>query len=215
MTLDVVVEAVPKRAFASVLRWPGWSRGGKTEAEALDRLLAYAPRYASVVGNQAGRFAPPKTVSGLRVVERLPGNASTEFGAFGCEPSQDAAALSSRELTRRVAILRAAWTTFDQVVATTHTALRTGPRGGGRDLEKIRAHVEEAEAAYLRRLGGDRVQGTAARRDAFEETLHARNRGELAEVGPRGGARWTAAYAIRVAAWHVLDHVWEIEDRRT
>lgn len=215
MSLEVAVEAVAKRAFASVLRWPGWSRGAKSEDEALERLLAYAPRYASVVGSAGGQFRAPKTASGLQVVERLPGNASTEFGACGCVPAADEPPLTGRELARRTAILRAAWSAFDQGVQDTHTPLRTGPRGGGRDLAKIRAHVDDAEAAYLRKLGGVTVRGTAERRAAFEEALPARNRGEVPDVGPRGSARWSAAYAIRVATWHVLDHLWEIEDRRT
>ena len=25
--------------------------------------------------------------------------------------------------------------------------------------------------------------------------------------------KWTARYFLRRAAWHVLDHVWEIEDK--
>ena len=35
----------------------------------------------------------------------------------------------------------------------------------------------------------------------------------IPEKGPRGGARWSARYFVRRAAWHVLDHAWEIEDR--
>ena len=37
--------------------------------------------------------------------------------------------------------------------------------------------------------------------------------GEVASHGPRGGVRWSARYFVRRAAWHALDHVWEIEDR--
>ena len=37
--------------------------------------------------------------------------------------------------------------------------------------------------------------------------------GELPLKGPRGGRRWPARYFVRRAAWHVLDHAWEIEDR--
>ena len=37
--------------------------------------------------------------------------------------------------------------------------------------------------------------------------------GEIPAVGPRGGRRWSARYFVRRAAWHVLDHAWEIEDR--
>ena len=37
--------------------------------------------------------------------------------------------------------------------------------------------------------------------------------GEIAEYGPRGGKRWSPRYFVRREAWHVLDHIWEIEDR--
>jgi hypothetical protein len=47
------------------------------------------------------------------------------------------------------------------------------------------------------------------------ETLRAAAHGEIAERGPRGGLRWTPRYFVRRAAWHVLDHAWEIEDRLT
>jgi hypothetical protein len=26
---------------------------------------------------------------------------------------------------------------------------------------------------------------------------------------------WNASYAVRRMAWHVVDHIWEIEDRRS
>ncbi|HEX5839952.1 MAG TPA: hypothetical protein VFY26_19100 [Anaerolineales bacterium] len=50
-------------------------------------------------------------------------------------------------------------------------------------------------------------------RPAILETLAASAHGEIDEVGPRGGKRWVARYFVRREAWHVLDHVWEIEDR--
>jgi hypothetical protein len=31
---------------------------------------------------------------------------------------------------------------------------------------------------------------------------------------PLAPGGWTASYAIRRIAWHVTDHIWEIEDRR-
>jgi len=43
--------------------------------------------------------------------------------------------------------------------------------------------------------------------------LVARARGELPDFGPRGGSRWSPRFAVRYAAWHTLDHAWEIEDR--
>lgn len=50
-------------------------------------------------------------------------------------------------------------------------------------------------------------------RRTFEQMLLARHRGELPDNGPRGGQRWSSPFAIRRAAWHALDHAWEIEDR--
>ena len=47
----------------------------------------------------------------------------------------------------------------------------------------------------------------------FVQRSGQRARGELPDVGPRGGKRWPAPYAIRRSAWHALDHAWEIEDR--
>ena len=37
--------------------------------------------------------------------------------------------------------------------------------------------------------------------------------GEMPERGPRGGVLWKPRYFVRRAAWHALDHAWEIEDR--
>ena len=35
-TIAVSIEAAPKKAFATAVDWPGWSRSGKTEALALE-----------------------------------------------------------------------------------------------------------------------------------------------------------------------------------
>jgi hypothetical protein len=96
--------------------------------------------------------------------------------------------------------------------------LRTGPRGGGRDLEDILRHVQEAEMGYLSRLGWkvdlndatDRLEQT---RQSILHGVKASANGEIPAKGPRGGVRWTARYFVRRDAWHILDHVWEIEDR--
>jgi hypothetical protein len=80
--------------------------------------------------------------------------------------------------------------------------------------------VCEAEQGYLHKLGGS-LEHTGANRaaeltgvhEAFAAALGRRARGEIADRGPRGGVRWPVRYAVRRAAWHVLDHLWEIEDR--
>jgi hypothetical protein len=45
------------------------------------------------------------------------------------------------------------------------------------------------------------------------EALAAAAHGQLPTRGPRGGVIWAPRYFVRRVAWHVLDHVWEIEDR--
>ena len=47
----------------------------------------------------------------------------------------------------------------------------------------------------------------------FIAAVRARNAGELPDVGPRGGDRWPALFAMRRSAWHSLDHAWELQDR--
>jgi hypothetical protein len=216
MAIDVLLEIGDTRSFASAADWPGWSRAGTGEDAALEALLAYADRFAAVLGTSVKGFRPPSTMKGLRVVERLPGDATTSFGAPGAVADADGRAVASRDLTRLEAILQACWRSLDAAAAAAaDAALRQGPRGGGRDLAKILAHVREAEAAYCRKLGGTPPRGDDGQgeRAAFLDALGARARGEVPDLGPRGGSRWPARYGARRAAWHVLDHAWEIEDR--
>jgi hypothetical protein len=219
--MDVALETGKKRVFASALDWPGWCRGGKDEDSALQALLAYAPRYGQAIEIAGLGFQPPEAASAFKVVERLTGGSGTDFGAPNTPPSADARPLSAAELARLQALLQACWRAFDAAVqAAEGKELRQGPRGGGRDLQRIVLHALEAEMAYLTRLGGslkgkwaDPRQGFAPLRQAILETLGSAVRGALPRFGPRGGARWTARFYVRYAAWHLLDHAWEIEDR--
>jgi hypothetical protein len=208
----IALEVGAKRTFASALEWPGWCRAGRDEDTAVRALTDAGPRYATVLKGVVRGFAP----SDPEVVERLPGGATTDFGAPGAVAAADERPVDARELARLEAILRACWAAFDRAAAVAEgVPLATGPRGGGRSLEKICRHVGDAEGAYLRSLGGaPRTDvDTVAARQAFLDGLAARARGEVPDVGPRGGRRWPARYAARRAAWHVLDHAWEIEDR--
>ena len=214
--IDVIVETGAKRTFASARDWPGWARGGKSEDEALAALVAYAPRYARVA--KGSSFAPPKDASSFRVVERLAGDTGTDFGTPGQKPRADSAAVDDRELARLVAWLEAGWTAFDAGVrAAKGKTLRTGPRGGGRTLGKIVEHVREAELAYLGGLGVKAADvarsDPKALRAAIRDGLRASAHGEIPAKGPRGGIRWRPRYFVRRDMWHLLDHLWEIEDR--
>jgi hypothetical protein len=201
---DVVIEAGPKRTFASAVDWPGWARSARDEKGALEVLAAYRDRYSDAIRQQLG-------AAEFKVIQRLKGDANTDMGVPRAEAEIDAKPLTDEQLERQIAILKACWEAFDRTAkAAKGRSLKSGARGGGRDLQKIRAHVVEADGAYLIAVAG-RVEPKD--RKTFVEMLWARHRGELADAGPRGGRRWTARYAIRRAAWHALDHAWEIEDR--
>jgi hypothetical protein len=215
--IPVYLEVGAKRVFAAAVDWPGWCRAGRDEATALDALVAYGPRYARAVASTGLGFRSPASAGSLDVVDRVDGDATTDFGAPGTIPGCDLEPVSPEVVRRLQKLLRACWATFDGVAeAFAGTELRKGPRGGGRDLGKIAGHVFGAEASYLTQVGGTAVAGEAdhqGAREAFLDALARRAAGELPETGPRGGRWWPAPYAARRAAWHVLDHVWEIEDR--
>jgi len=162
----------------------------------------------------------PNEASGLKVVERLKGNATTEFGAPGIPPSSDAKPVAGADLTRLETLLTACWAAFDAAAHRASSAvLSKGPRGGGRDLDAIVGHVLGADAAYLSGLGGPYHAPAGAKamqqlRHDFLEILRARAGGEVPVISSRRrSALWTPRYAVRRSAWHALDHAWEIEDR--
>jgi hypothetical protein len=212
--IAIGLESTPKKAFASALEWPGWSRAGRDEAVALAALAASAGRFAIVV-RDAGLEFRPVAPGDIVVVERLPGTATTAFGAPDVVFAMDARPTGAADGERLATLVRAAWTLLDRVAAIAPAELRKGPRGGGRDRDAIVAHVVAAESAYARRIGlrlrepdaGD-VGAVAAIRAAIADVL-----ARPTDGGPILGGRWPARYAARRIAWHVLDHAWEIEDR--
>ena len=210
--IQVVVEAVDKRAFASAVAWPGWSRSGKDEALAIEQLANHAPRYALVAAKAGLSFPDGLTTGDLEVVERTQGNASTAFGVPGRVAELDLHRVSSAEARRLTDIVIACWEVLDEVAAAAPAELRKGPRGGGRDRDEVVAHVEEAERSYARSIGLRLADATPISevRAAIVEVL-----GLSSDGSPLPGGAWTQRYAARRIAWHVLDHAWEIEDRIT
>lgn len=214
--IAVYLEVGNRRTFAGALDWPGWCRMGKDEDSALQALWEYGPRYAQVLRRARLGFQAPSDLTAFEIVERLKGNATTDFGAPDMAPAADEGPLEEAEIRRLQTILKAGWRAFDAAVAmAAGKTLRTGPRGGGRNIDGIAEHVLGAEKAYLSSLGGkvsqsETLEGT---RQAILQTLKASASGQIAEYGPRGGKRWSPRYFVRRETWHVLDHVWEIEDR--
>jgi len=222
--VDCLIEAGSKRTFASAVAWPGWCRAGRGEDEALQALGVYGERYASAMKSSGVRFPAPRSTGSFRVIERVAGNATTDFGAPDGVHDADDEPVSTREWGRVRRVLEACWAAFDGAAAAAEgVELRTGQRGGGRGLDAIVAHVVGAEAAYLRMLTGDVVKvdeadawaSRVAERAALLEGLDRAKAGGLPERGPRGGKRWKPRRFLRRTAWHVLDHAWEIEDRTT
>ncbi len=218
----VYTEAGAKRVFAGAIDWPGWCRSGRDDAAALEALVAYGTRYANVVNGAGVGFRGPNATTALKVVERLEGDATTDFGAPAIPPAADSRPVSPRELARQLSILEACWAALDLAVkSAAGVELTKGPRGGGRDLDVIIGHVAGAEAGYVRRLAAraPEVEGTVTRSAMIEVrgvVLDAVTRAvteALPAQGPRGGKLWTARYFVRRTAWHALDHAWEIEDR--
>lgn len=212
--LAVSVEAGEKRVFATAIDWPGWSRSGKTEELALEALARYAPRYRPIA-QAAAQTLPPGGTDLVEVVERVTGGSGTDFGVPYAITYLDRRPVSAEAAEREVAIVEAAWAYLDQVVAGAPAELRKGPRGGGRDRDKVDTHCREADEAYARELGirpSDVASPGEDKRPAVRAAVSEILR-RASDGSSIAGKKWPARYAARRIAWHTLDHAWEIEDR--
>jgi hypothetical protein len=201
MTTPAYLEIGRKRSFAVAVDWPGWARSGKTPEAALESLWNYRERYAGIMGHlwlPAGEF---------EVVETVTGDTTTEFGAPGIVPALDRVTPGMSEVERLVTIWNRCWEAFDAVAAAAPETLRRGPRGGGRDTSQIVDHVNGSDAGYSRQIGvGTRGLDTPGVRTAMVDRI-------TGLAGTPEDTRWPVRYLVRRSAWHVLDHLWEIEDK--
>jgi len=221
-TYNVFIETGQKKVFAGAVDWPGWCRRADDETAALQTLVAYGPRYAQALIGSEVDFQVPASIADFTVIERHDGGGAPDFGMPGVVLDVDHEPASADEIRRFQAILQACWRIFDREVqrAEGH-ALQKGPRGGGRDLATMINHVLEAERAYLGQLAWKSapVKGLTPRqaldsvRQDVLDALEAADHDELPKQKARGGTPWPVRYFVRRAAWHVLDHAWEIEDR--
>lgn len=206
MSTAVYLEVGSKRIFACALDWPGWARAARDEEVALEALVAYVDRYRQVAEVAGVRF--PASAGDIDVVERVKGGSTTDFGAPEIAVAGDGEPLSKAWAERLATLVDGAFTVFDRVVADAPAELRKGPRGGGRDRDKMADHVLDAEVAYFRKVGLKVASGSEGRA-VFLEALRAAWAAEP-DVETR---RWPWRYAARRVAWHALDHAWEMEDR--
>lgn len=218
--MKVYLEVGQKKVFAVALDWFGLARSAKTEDAALKALAEYVPRYRASMGAAAEAMEQVTGATDLQAVDRLPGNKTTDFGAPSAIHAADRLRMSDAEIQAALVQMQAAWDAFTAAadLAEGKELGPSGPRGGGRSLEKMRNHVSGADGGYTGAVGGKSPSEDAPWPDvqvAFMDALRRRNAGELPDYGPRGGERWPARFAIRRSAWHALDHAWEIQDRVT
>ena len=214
--IRVTLETGPKgkKVVAVAPDWPGLERGATTGEAAIERLLSYLPRYATVT-KLAGIEAAFATVPVVDVVEHYPGTGSTDFWGISFAFSGiDQQAMSGETLERELTLMRACWAFFDDVRSRVSAEMQRGPRGGGRDRAHIVRHTLAVEQDWAKKLGlltpQDPMLTTAALnayRDDYSNAIRAlHSQSKMART-------WPLRYLIRHTAFHTLDHAWEMEDK--
>ena len=219
MPVRTVIERGPKgkKSVAFSIDWPGWSRGAKTPELALETLESYRERYRPIA-TLAGMAAEFNAAGPLEIVENRIGPGSTDFwGISYAASSAEQDPMGVAALERGISLLRACWEYFDGVAARVSPDMRKGPRGGGRDRDRIIRHVIRTESEDFAKQVGLRIpeeaalspEGLLQHREDYVAAMRAYNAGELA----RRMRSWTLAFLIRHSAYHTLDHAWEMEDK--
>jgi len=219
MPIRTVIERGPKgkRSVAFAIDWPGWSRGAKSPELALEMLESYRKRYRPIarLAEMASEF---DAAGPLEIVEDRVGTGSTDFWGISFSPSAtEHGPLDEAELDRRLTLLRASWSYFDGVAARVSPVMRKGPRGGGRDRDRIIRHVIRNESEDFANKVGLRIPEEGALtpealrqyREDYVEAIRAYNAGKV----DRPMRSWTLPFLIRHSAYHTLDHAWEMEDK--
>lgn len=222
--LRVMIETGPKgkKTVAVAPDWPGLARGAKTGEAAVERLLTYVPRYAPVaaLAGLAPEFAALEGTTGADVVEEYEGTGSTDFWgiSFGFS-TFDHQPISPDELERDLRLLQGAWQFFDEVRGRVSAEMRKGPRGGGRDRDRIVRHTVYAEFDMAWKVQVSVPDGwelTEESLQAYREEYLAAIRSAYAEgrtLLGKSARKWPLRYLIRHTAFHTLDHAWEMEDK--
>jgi hypothetical protein len=216
-SIRVMIEMGRKKpvAVAVAFDWPGWERSGRSAEDALRVLDTYRGRYARVaeVAGLADEFSGIGTPV---IVERIEGIGMTDFYGLSMRAAgPEAEQMSDAACERKIALLRASWTYFDDVASRVSAELRKGPRGGGRDRDRIVEHVNNVEISdFAKKVAVNTPieaqqdpDALRAYREAFCDAIR--------EYNARGASarNWTVQFVIRHSAYHVLDHAWEMEDR--
>ena len=215
MPVRTVIERGPKgkRSVAFGIDWPGWSRGAKSAELAVRTRERYRP-----VARLAGMTRAFAAAGPLEIVEDKVGTGSTDFWGISFSPcAAEHGPMSEADLERGITLLRACWAFFDGVAARVSPEMRKGPRGGGRDRDRIIRHTIRTESEDFAKQVGLRISEGAAltpdglqlHRETYVAAMRAYNAGEV----NRRMRSWTLPFLIRHSAFHTLDHAWEMEDK--
>ena len=216
--LRVILEVGKKerRVVAGATDWPGLDRWDKTDESAIAKMMSYVPRYANVA-ERAGMAEELARQRKVEVLERVTGSGSADYWGIAHVPSDvERAVLSPDDLERRLALLQACWSYFDDTAERVSAELRPGPRGGGWTRDELFRHVHVNEAQQFTRKVEVRTpremvlspDGRAAHREATLDAIRAYN-----AEGRIAGRSWPIQFLVRRIAHHVMDHAWEMEDR--
>jgi hypothetical protein len=218
MPVRTVVERGPKgkKVVAFAVDWPGWSRGAKTPEEALTTLESYRQRYRRIA--TLARMTKEFDEAGpLEVIEDRVGTGSTDYWGISFSAcALEQGPMDDKEFTRKLKLLRACWSFFDDVAARVSSEMRKGSRGGGRERDEIIRHTRRVESEdFAKKVGlrvgeGAAVEGEAllAYREDYVKAMRAHHKGAGKPM-----RSWTLAFLVRHSAFHVMDHAWEMEDK--
>jgi hypothetical protein len=222
MKIAVALEVGPgRRVFAQALDWIGWCRTGKDEETAMHQLVIAGPRYAPVAARAGLPFTIPPSFEAFKVVERVPGNATTDFGAPAVLLAADRKPLTEADVERLAGLLTACWATFDDVFLSIPAELRSKKPERGRSPDAMRLHLLEADLMHLSGFGPAFRKPDLARlaeqeaevREQILAAVRASPRDEEPVPRRKSGFLWTPRFAARRSAWHALDHAWELQGR--
>ena len=125
--------------------------------------------------------------------------------------------MTSGELERELSLMRACWKYFDSVRSRVSSEMKKGPRGGGRDRDRIVLHTTLVEQDWAAGVGVrapykemPNDKDLKKYRDAYCDAIR-----EFHAQGKMAGtmAKWPLRFLIRHTAFHTMDHAWEMEDK--
>lgn len=117
-------------------------------------------------------------------------------------------------IERELALMQTCWAFFNDVRSPVSVEMKKGPRGGGRDRDRIVLHIFANEQDWAKGLGvvtPDEAmltdEGMKVHRNAYCDAIRSFHaEGKMAR-------KWPLRYMIRHTAYHTLDHAWEMEDK--